>query len=131
MILFDTDVCVEILRGNQEVIHKRIETDEDISISFITVSELYYGAYKSPKRLENTNLVERFLYTVRIIESDITISRNFGELKSVLQKNGNLIADADLFIAATTLSYCTKLITGNIKHFNRIPELTLENWIHS
>ncbi|WP_319560365.1 PIN domain-containing protein [Marispirochaeta sp.] len=129
MILLDTDICVELLRGNQQVIDKRKEENDSIAVSFMTASELYYGAYKSKKPVENSLHVEEFLLTVNIIQSNIRISKLFGQLKSRLQLTGAPIEDADVFIAATCLDGCEKLITGNVKHYNRIDELKIENWI--
>ena len=129
MILIDTDICIELLRGNKKVIDKRKEENDTIAVSFMTVSELYYGAYKSNKPSHNTSLVEEFILTVNVIQSSLRISKRFGDLKSKLQREGILIEDADIFVAATCLETCEKLITGNIKHYNRIDELKIENWI--
>ena len=129
MILIDTDICIELLRGNKKVIEKRKEENDTIALSFMTVSELYYGAYKSNKPSHNTSLVEEFILTVNVIQSSLRISKRFGDLKSKLQREGILIEDADIFVAATCLETCEKLITGNIKHYNRIDELKIENWI--
>jgi tRNA(fMet)-specific endonuclease VapC len=129
MILLDTDVCVELLRGNQQVIEKRKEEIDSIAVSFMTASELYYGAYKSKKPAENSLRVEEFLLTVNIIQSNLRITKLFGQLKSRLQLIGSQIEDADVFIAATCLDGCEKLVTGNVKHYNRIDELKIENWI--
>jgi tRNA(fMet)-specific endonuclease VapC len=129
MILIDTDICIELLRGNKKVIEKRKEENDTIAMSFMTVSELYYGAYKSNKPSHNTSLIEEFILTVNVIQSSLRISKRFGNLKSKLQRGGILIEDADIFVAATCLEHCEKLITGNIKHYNRIDELKIENWI--
>lgn len=130
MILLDTDICIEILRGNKNVIEKAKNVYSNLNISFLTVAELYYGAEKSSNKIKNINLVEQFLLSIEIIESDLEICKKFGELKSKLEKNGNRIADADLFIASTALTKCEKLITGNVKHFQRLEELKIENWIN-
>ncbi len=129
MILLDTDICIELLRGNQKVLEKRKEENDSIAVSFMTASELYYGAYKSKKPAENSLRVEEFLLTVNIIQSNVRISKLFGQLKTRLQFTGSPIEDADVFIAATCLDGCSKLITGNVKHYNRIDELKIENWI--
>ncbi|MEW6088061.1 MAG: PIN domain-containing protein [bacterium] len=130
MILLDTDVCIELLRGNRKVIENRKKTNDQIAVSFMTVAELYYGAEKSGNRDKNIGLIEEFLLTVQIIHSNIAILRKFGELKNDLKKIDNLITDADLLIASTSLVKCNTLITGNIRHFSRFEGLKAENWIH-
>ena len=129
MILLDTDICVEIIRGNQYVIDKRLEIDDRVAISFMTVGELYYGAEKSKNRIKNKHVVDEFILSIDVINTDMDILRRFGEIKAALELRSLPLADADIFIAATCLSRFTKLITGNIKHFDRIENLIIENWI--
>ena len=129
MILFDTDICVELLRGNKNIIHKKERAGFGVGISCITVAELFYGAEKSAMTEANYSLVEEFLLTVKIINLDLSISKKFAQLKNNLEKEGMLLPDADILIAATALEKCKKIITGNIKHFIRFKELDLENWI--
>jgi tRNA(fMet)-specific endonuclease VapC len=108
---------------------KRQGYDEKVAVSFMSVAELYYGAEKSDHVHENNSLIEEFLLTVEIIHSDLKILRKFGELKAILAKSGNILADADIFIAATVLVKCSMLITGNVNHFKRIEGLRIEDWI--
>lgn len=129
MILLDTDVCIEILRKNINVINARDKYDDNVAISFITVGELYYGAKKSSNPGKNIKLIEEFLITINVIQSDIEIMKRFGELKAYLKINNQLLSDADILIASTAFTTAEKLITGNIKHFQRFPSLVLENWI--
>lgn len=128
MIILDTDVCIDLLHGNRNIISRREQTDETVGISFMTVAELYYGAEKSTHPARNHTAVEQFLLSVEVIHSDDQILRRFGRLKAELEKKGLPIADADALIAATTLENGTRLITGNKKHFERISELRIENW---
>jgi tRNA(fMet)-specific endonuclease VapC len=102
VILLDTDVCIELLRGNANVIEKRQGHDEKVAIS---------------------------LLSIEIIHSDLEILRKFGKLKAMLGKSGNILADADIFIAASALVRCNLLITGNVSHFRRIDALRIDNWI--
>ena len=129
MILLDTDICVELLRGNNNIIEKRQGYDENVAISFMTVAELFYGAEKSNNKSKNTSLIEEFLLTVDILHSDLEILKKFGTLKAILAKAGNILSDADIFIAATAIVKCNMLVTGNINHFRRVEELRMENWI--
>lgn len=129
MILFDTDVCVEILRGNQKIAKKRMAYPGEISISFITVAELFYGAENSNHSEENKIAVENFIMTLGIIQSDILIMKRFGEIKSNLYKKNMMLPDADILVAATALEKSDAIVTGNVKHFERISGLKIENWI--
>ena len=129
MILFDTDTCVGILRGYGSVLSRRKAADDEIAVSFMTVAELYYGALKSTNPDKNYRLVEQLLLTLRVINSDMEILKEFGKLKRDLELEGNLLADADLFIAATCITKCNMLITGNTKHYNRISGLKIANWL--
>ncbi len=129
MILLDTDICVEILRKNEKVISSREKFNDDIGISFISVGELYYGAERSANPENNIRLIEEFLITINIIHSDIDIMIKFGKLKAYLKNNNILLPDAYLLIAATTFIKAERLITGNVKHFERFPNLSIENWI--
>ena len=129
MILADTDICIEILRGSQNVLQRMESSEEVIAISFITVGELFYGAEKSQFKTKILLLVEEFLLATPVIHSSNRIMKRFGTIKSELEKIGQIIPDADILIAATALCECSKLISGNIKHLKRIPELNVQNWI--
>jgi|JI9StandDraft_2_1071091.scaffolds.fasta_scaffold07480_3 tRNA(fMet)-specific endonuclease VapC len=129
MILIDTDVCIEILRGNKKVISKRSKSEEPISISFMTVAELFYGAENSGNPEHNHSIVEEFLLTLQVIQSDFSIMKRFGLIKAKLKKKNNLVSDADIIIASTVIEKCEFLVTGNTEHFDRINGLKIENWI--
>ena len=129
MILLDTDTCIGILRGNSSVLAGRKASDDETAVSFMTVAELYYGALKSANPVKNCQLVEMLLLTLRVINTDKEILMEFGKLKADLELQGNLLTDADLFIAATCITKCSMLITGNLKHYNRISALKTANWL--
>ena len=129
MILIDTDICIELLRGNKHVLEERQKCEDSAAISIMTVGELYYGAERSSNRLKNTNIIDQFIISVQVINTDLDILKKFGELKAGLYNKNVLLPDADILIASTAIIKCTKLITGNSKHFNRFENLVLENWI--
>lgn len=128
MILLDTDICIKILRKNKNVIKKRAQYDDTTAISFMSIAELYYGAAKSQNPPKNHQLINEFLLTIETVHTDGDILKKFGELKSILSQDNTLLPDADIFIAATAYVKADKLITGNIKHFQRFPNLVVENW---
>jgi tRNA(fMet)-specific endonuclease VapC len=95
----------------------------------MSVAELFYGSARSSNPVKNNSLIEEFLLTVDIIQPDLDISKKFGELRSMLRGQGDLVPDADIFIAAVTYEKANLLVTGNIRHFERFPNLNIENWI--
>ena len=129
MKLLDTDVCIEILRGNARVIERRRRTPDEVATTWITACELAYGAAKSRAPEPNRALVMAFLATLPILELDWAAAERFGRLKADLERAGNRVADADLLIAAIALARGAGLITGNRRHYERIPELGIEDWI--
>jgi tRNA(fMet)-specific endonuclease VapC len=128
MILLDTDVCVELLKGNKRILRRRDQYDGPVGVCFMTVAELYYGAEKSKEPSRNMDTIDRLLLTLEVIHTDMPILRRFGTIKASLQNEGMAIADADILIASATLEKAEKLITGNAKHFDRIRGLDLEDW---
>jgi tRNA(fMet)-specific endonuclease VapC len=127
--LLDTNICVYWLNGNQNIEQKAIQVGlSQIAISFITLSELYYGAYKSQKVQKNLNSIKTLEDKLLRIDSNREICKTFGQLKSELEKGGNIIDDADLFIAFSALTANLVLVTNNERHFSRIKGLKIENW---
>ncbi|MDO8724691.1 MAG: PIN domain-containing protein [Candidatus Methanoperedens sp.] len=129
--LLDTNICVYWLKGYEKIESRALKAGLDcISISFITLSELYFGAYKSQKVKKNLLNIEKLKKRLHVIESNDMICEIFGKTKVSLIENGNIIDDADIFIAACALLEDTTLVTNNIRHFDRIKGLKLENWCH-
>jgi len=83
---------------------------------------------RSKEPAKNTDLVEKLLLSLEIIQTDIGILRRFGSMKATLIIEGIPIPDADILIASATLEKAEKLVTGNRKHFERILGLGLEDW---
>ena len=129
MKILDTDVCIEILRGNEKVVERRREVDDDIATTWITAAELAYGAEKSRASDRNLTLVTEFLGTLPILGLDLPSALGFGRCKARLERTGMRIADADLLIAAIALANGASLVTGNRRHYERIENLRIEDWI--
>ena len=130
--LLDTDTCVFALRGRKSVRDRLNAVDaEAIAISVITLAELRYGAGCSARSEANHQVVDDFASGVVVLRLDDGIARLFGEFKVQLRRRGALIDDFDLLIAATAHHYRLTLITHNLEHFCRLPELQLEDWVRT
>ncbi len=123
------DTCIAILRGNQSVIERRAATGEPVVTTWITAAELYYGAAKSRAPEANRELVKSFLTTLPVLDLDDTSTQIFGEAKAILEREGRRLADADLFIGAIAAARQATVVTGNRRHYERIPGVSVENWI--
>lgn len=129
MKILDSDVCIEILRGNVVVMEKRRTVDDDVATTWVTASELAYGARKSRAPEHNTTLVTEFLATLPVVGLNLPAALEFGRQKANLERTGMRIADADLLIAAIALAHGASVVTGNRKHYQRIEGLRTEDWI--
>lgn len=129
MILLDTDICVSLLRGNSSIAERLRSASFGASVSFMTAAELAYGAEKSSRPAFNRSLVERFLLTVPVIESEHSSMRLYGRIKAGLEAAGSRLADADIFVAAAAIDRDLILATGNLKHFAPVPGLKAEDWL--
>ena len=99
---------------------------EEQFVSAITVGELYQGAYGSPateRHLEN--IEHRVLPAITVLPFDVAVAKTFGRIRAELYSAGKPLEDADLQIAATALYHGLTLVTGNLRHFQRIAELAL------
>ena len=129
MKILDSDVCIEILRGNVKVIEKRRAVYDEVATTWITASELAYGAEKSRDPERNLTLTTEFLATLPIVGLDLPAALEFGRHKAGLERSGMRVADADLLIAAIALARGASVVTGNRKHYERIEGLRTEDWI--
>lgn len=127
--LFDTDAVSELLRPRPlQAYVEWLSTipREDQYTSAVTVGELYKGAFRSRRKEHHlTNIDERVLPAVTVLPYDIATARVFGEIRAKLEEAGTILADADLQIAATAIHHDLELVTGNLRHFERIPNLRI------
>lgn len=130
--LLDTNVCIYWLKGNQVIEQQAIKNGlKNLFISFITLSELYYGAFKSSRIIENLASISFLKNKLNVIESNEKICESFGEIKANLVNSGKIIDDADIFIDSCALDINAILVTNNEKHFYGIEGLKITNWIRN
>jgi tRNA(fMet)-specific endonuclease VapC len=125
-------MCIFLLNGDQRVKARIAQVGvEAISMAILTVGELYFGAYHSAHVETNLARIRAFLSEPgpKILPIDDAAVDCFGRFKAELRRVGQLIGDFDLLIAGVAVSRGLKVITNNTKHFNRIPDISLENWL--
>ena len=127
--LFDTDAISELLRlrpASAYVEWLRGISREDQFTSAVVIGELYRGAFRSEARKRHLfNIRKRILPAVTILPYDAAVAEVYGLLSAELEDTGRPLADADLQIAATAVYHNLELVSGNLRHFARIPQLRL------
>jgi predicted nucleic acid-binding protein len=127
--LFDTDAISELLKPRPAAGYVRwlaVVPREEQFTSAVVLGELYKGAFRSSavtRHLEN--IEKRVLPAVTVLSYDADAARVYGQIRAQLESTGRPLADADLQIAATALLHDLDLVTGNIKHFKRVPRLRI------
>ena len=131
MFLIDTNICIYIMNEHPpEVIQSFREIGiGNICISSITVSELQYGVWKSKQIQKNIRRLDEFLSPFEILAYDEKAANYYGRIRSLLEKQGNVIGPLDMLIAAHALSVDLTLITNNEKEFKRVKSLKIKNWV--
>ena len=128
MILLDTNVLVGILRGDRKLALKFRESAGDLAIPAIVLGELLYGVEKSSNPARNRISVTELLEALPVMHTTDEIMVLYGKLKALLARQGEIVEDADLLIAATVHFYDATLVTANIRHFSRFEGLKIEDW---
>lgn len=128
MKLLDTDTCIGLLKGDDAVVASWRACEEQCALPSMVVGELYYGAFKSTVREKELARIDRFADIFPEIKPSKRSMRRFGEIKATLEQKGSRLADADIIIASTAIEEGLVLVTGNVRHYNRIEGLSIENW---
>jgi tRNA(fMet)-specific endonuclease VapC len=129
--MLDTNICIYLIKRQPESVVKRLFTEEieQVGISIITVAELEFGVTKSQFPERNSVALIEFLTPFRILEFDQAAAHEYGRIRAFLEEKGQVIGPMDLLIAAHATSRNLVLVTNNEREFQRVPKLTIENWV--
>ena len=128
--LLDTNIFSDLIRKPAGTVAGRIaDVGEDaICTSIVVAAELRYGAAKSrSQRLSER--VDLLLSAVEILPLEPPVDRRYAEIRDRLAREGKPIGPNDLLIAAHALAADLALVTANIREFQRVPSLRVENWL--
>ena len=129
--MLDTNICIYIIKNKPQSVKQKFQEFSigELSISTITVSELMYGAFKSQFIEKNLKAIENFLMPFEIVDYDYMASVEYGKIRADLERKGTVIGNMDMQIAGHALALDLILVTNNIKEFERVLGLKLDNWV--
>jgi tRNA(fMet)-specific endonuclease VapC len=127
--LFDTDAISELYRKRPSSRYLSwlgtVPRAEQFT-SVVSLGELFRGAYRSTSTGKHlANIENHVLPTITVLPYDVAIARIFGQISAELAGAGKPLMDADLQIAATALYHGLELVTGNLRHFERVPGIRI------
>jgi len=128
--LLDTNAVISLLgRQSQALIDRVLDCSEgEIAIPVVVSHELYFGAYKSEKVSFNLETIRLLLRDFVILPFDEEDSRQAGEVRAELKKAGTPIGPYDVLIAGQAKARDLVLVSNNIREFERVSDLRLEDW---
>lgn len=125
-LLLDTNAYTAILRNKGESVLDAIDEVEKLFFSVVVIGELYAGFRNGTRFRENVGALKEFLSDPIVTVADVNeeTAEIFGELKSILKKQGTPIPLNDIWIAAQCVERGAVLVTFD-KHFSNIPGLRI------
>ncbi len=131
LFMLDTNICIYIIKNHPSAVIDRMKqfAPSDLVISSITVCELEYGVSKSTNPEKNRQSLAKFLTPFEIAPFHEDAASHYGEIRTHLERIGKTIGAMDMLIAAHARSLSLTLVANNLKEFERVPALRVENWV--
>jgi len=128
--MLDTNMMIYTIKNRPEKVREAFTLHEgQMCISSVTLGELIYGAEKSSQVERNLSVIEGLAARLDVMPFDEKAAAHFGQLRAELAKAGKSIGPYDLMIAGHARALGLVLITNNLKEFERVPGLRLDNWV--
>ena len=129
--LLDTNICSYILKNRPLSVKQKFDEvgAEQLCISSVVLAELYYGAARHPKSVIIRKEIDDFASRLLVVAWDEQAANHYGTIRAALEKVGTPVGAMDMLIAAHARSMGATLVTNNLREFERIEGLVLQNWV--
>lgn len=129
--MLDTDICIYTIKRRPESVKWQFAQKKmaEICISAITYAELSFGVRNSSDPEKNRSALLSFTMYLGLAQFGAEAAEEYGEIRSYLQRRGELIGPMDMLLAAHAKSLGLILVTNNVQEFERVPGLMVENWV--
>lgn len=127
--MLDTNALSELIRNPQGILAQRLNALEPDTVctSIVAACELRFGAQRKGSA-PLTQRVEQLLRALTVLPLDTPADEHYADIRATLERSGTPIGSHDLFIAAHARSRGMTLLTRNLREFQRVPGLTVEDW---
>ncbi|MGC8493014.1 MAG: type II toxin-antitoxin system tRNA(fMet)-specific endonuclease VapC [Syntrophobacteraceae bacterium] len=127
--LLDTNIVIYTLKNRPQQVKRRFQRHQgQMAISAVTLGELVFGAEHSQQVERNLADIEAMAARLEVLPFDEKAAYHFGRIRAALYRTGHPIGPYDMMIAGQARALGLILVTNNIKEFERVPGLALEDW---
>ena len=129
--MLDTNICIYLIKRKPVSVLKKMQEhmQEGLCISSITLAELEHGVFASAAIEKNSIALNQFLSIIEILNFNDEAAFEYGKIVADLKRKGTPIGSLDALIAAHALAAGKILVTNNIKEFESVVNLKVENWV--
>lgn len=124
--LLDTNIVIAVFAGEESVL-SRVEAAAAVFVPVIVLGELFYGARQSARSQANIERLHAFAATAALLACDAGTAMAYGEVKAILRSQGTPLPENDVWIAALARQHDLPVVSRD-RHFEAVPELTVERW---
>lgn len=130
MYMLDTNICIYVLKHRSDKMRRKFKAIKSLCISSVVYGELCFGIENGDDSVKKARWEQLDVFTQRLIIEpwDEEAARHYGFIRALLRKQGTPIGNNDLLIAAHARGTNAVLVTNNVREFERVPDLSLENW---
>jgi tRNA(fMet)-specific endonuclease VapC len=131
MHMLDTNICIYVLKNHSGKLRHKFKVTKNICISSVTYGELCFGIENGDVSGRKARWKQLDIFTLRLLIEPWgeDAAKHYGSIRALLKKQGNLIGNNDLLIAAHARSLKAVMVTNNVQEFNRVPDLSVDNWV--
>ncbi len=128
--MLDTNIVSDLMRDPRGAVASRLALVGEAAVctSVVVAAELRYGAEKAGSAILYDR-VELILSALEVMPLESPVDRYYGRVRNELASRGTPIGPNDMLIAAHALAIGTTLVTANLREFERVAGLTVENWL--
>ena len=130
--ILNTNICIYVAKQKPAEVLKRFEALDvgEVGMSMITHAELLYGAKRSQHPEKAIVTLEQLISLIPVQPLYDGVAAHYADIRADLANKGNMIGNNDLWIAAHARAMDKILVSNNLKEFERVQDLKLENWVH-
>lgn len=132
LFMLNTDTCIFLMRGESPALAARVQSVplQQQVMSAVTFAELSYGVQVSAaaKRKQNQSVLDSLVLHLAVLDWPQDAAKHYAEIRADLKKRGAQLGAADLMIAAHARAMGAIVVTNNLKDFERVKGLAVENW---